>query len=97
MLKTEPRTGAFTLLAAGLLMGSVGSPTGSAQPSRAEVNLNDETFTPLRKQIRPQPGESRWMDIPWQIDFHDARKKAAAEGKPLFVYSGGGATGIGAC
>ena len=30
---------------------------------------------------------------PWLIDVHEARKKAAAEGKPLFVYSGGGASG----
>jgi hypothetical protein len=63
----------------------------------AEVNLSTETFAHLRKQIRPQPGESRWMEIPWLIDVHEARKKASAEGKPLFVYSGGGASGIGAC
>jgi hypothetical protein len=37
------------------------------------------------------------MEIPWQIDLHAARQKAAAEGKPLFVMSGGGATGIGPC
>jgi len=37
------------------------------------------------------------MEIPWLIDVHEARHKAAAEGKPLFVYSGGGATGIGPC
>jgi hypothetical protein len=63
----------------------------------AQVKLDADTFAALHKQIRPQPGESRWLDLPWQIDLHAARQKAAAEGKPLFVLSGGGATGIGAC
>ncbi len=63
----------------------------------AEVKLDAETFPQLHKQIRPQPGESRWLELPWLIDLHAARQKAAAEGKPLFVLSGGGATGIGAC
>lgn len=67
-----------------------------AQASDATA-LKAETFGQLRTLIRPQPGESRWMDIPWLIDVHAARQKAAAEGKPLFIYSGGGATGIGAC
>jgi hypothetical protein len=56
-----------------------------------------DQFLSLHKQIKPQPGESRWMEIPWLIDIHEARKKAAAEGKPMLVLSGGGATGIGAC
>lgn len=63
----------------------------------AEIKLDEKTFAALRTQIRPQPGESRWLEVPWLIDVHEARQRAAAEGKPLFVYSGGGATGIGAC
>jgi hypothetical protein len=35
--------------------------------------------------------------VPWLIDLHEARLKAAAEGKPIFVTSGGGATAIGPC
>lgn len=61
------------------------------------MKLNADSFPQLNKQIRPQPGESRWLEVPWLIDVHEARQKAAAEGKPLFVYSGGGAIGIGAC
>jgi hypothetical protein len=37
------------------------------------------------------------MEVPWLIDLHQARKTAAAEGKPIFVMSGGGATAIGPC
>lgn len=88
---------ACVLLAVSLLGGGDGWLTAQAQPTPPEVNLDGETFAQLRKQIRPQPGESRWMEIPWLIDVHEARQKAAVEGKPLFVYSGGGATGIGAC
>lgn len=87
----KPVTG--VMLGVSLLIGA----TALAQSAPAEVNLNGETFAQLRKQIRPQPGESRWMDVPWFVDLHAARQKATAEGKPLFIYSSGGATGIGAC
>lgn len=59
--------------------------------------LTVDTLGSLQKQIRPQPGESRWLEVPWLLDLHEARRQAAALGKPLFVYSGGGASGIGAC
>ena len=89
--KLKPVTS--VLLGVCLIIGGV----ALAQPAPAEVKLNADTFPQLHKQIRPQPGESRWLELPWLIDLHAARQKAAAEGKPLFVLSGGGATGIGAC
>jgi hypothetical protein len=67
-----------------------------AAPALA-AELTSESLSQLSAQIKPQPGESRWLEIPWFLDLQEARQKAAAEGKPLFVYSGGGATGIGAC
>jgi hypothetical protein len=93
MSMTNPKTVNGILLGVSLLIGGV----AQAQPAPAEVKLSAETFPKLHKQIRPQPGESRWLELPWLIDLHAARQKAAAEGKPLFVLSGGGATGIGAC
>ena len=95
MTKLKPMAG--ILLAMCPLIGGVGSLTAQPQPAPAEVKLTADTFPQLHKQIRPQPGESRWLELPWLIDLHAARQKAAAEGKPLFVLSGGGATGIGAC
>lgn len=83
--------------ATGVLLGVVLLASGADAAKPTEESLNGKTFAQLQKQIKPQPGESRWMEIPWQIDVHAARQKAAADGKPLFVYSGGGATGIGAC
>jgi len=67
------------------------APTGRGQ------DLTPATFERLHRQIKPQPGESRWAEIPWLIDLHKARQKAAKLGKPLFVMSGGGATAIGPC
>jgi hypothetical protein len=93
MSMTKLKLVARVLLGVSLLLGGV----AVAQPTPAEVKLTADTFPQLHKQIRPQPGESRWLELPWLIDLHAARQKAAAEGKPLFVLSGGGATGIGAC
>ena len=79
------------------LLLAVGTLSTSQIPARAQGELTAENFQQLYQQIRPQPGESRWLEVPWQIDLHAARQKAAAEGKPLFVMSGGGATAIGPC
>jgi hypothetical protein len=95
-MSTTYRKAVPVLLAVSLLAGVV-CLTVPAQPTADNVQVNADTFDQLRKQIRPQPGESRWLEIPWLIDVHEARQQAAAEGKPMFVYSGGGATGIGAC
>ena len=62
-----------------------------------EDELRADTFQQIYRPIRPQAGESLWMDVPWQTDLHEARRKAAAEGKPLFVQSGGKAISIGQC
>lgn len=66
-------------------------------PVLAAGDVGEENFAQLLAQIKPQAGESRWLEVPWLLDLHEARRQAAAAGKPLFVYSGGGATGIGAC
>ena len=47
-------------------------------------------FAEVQKLIKPQPGESRWMEIPWQTSLWEARRLAASAGKPLFVWYGSG-------
>lgn len=93
MLMSKRKTMSAVLL---LLVsaGELASLMSAAEPAEA---LTATTFSQYQKHIQPQPGESRWMEIPWFIDLHAARHKAATEGKPLFIYSAGGATGIGAC
>jgi hypothetical protein len=46
-----------------------------------------ESLLALHAIIRPRAGEAPWTEIPWQTDLQAARKQAAAEGKPLFVWS----------
>ncbi len=59
--------------------------------------LTPEQFDKWSRLIKPMPGESRWEEIPWLLSVYDARKKAAEEGKPIFLWSGGGAPPLGGC
>jgi hypothetical protein len=45
-----------------------------------------DQFRELLKTILPTAEESGWSDIPWLLDLHAARVKAAAEGKPLLIW-----------
>jgi hypothetical protein len=65
--------------------------TGQEKPEQSWASkVLTERFPQTHKLIRPQSGESRWMDIPWQTSLWQARQMAAAEGKPMFVWSGSG-------
>ena len=79
-----------TWLAAALLCAA-------AQVLHAQDGIPAEHFESLRMLIRPQEGESRWREIEWLTSLHEARVKAAAEGKPIFIWSGGGAPPLGGC
>lgn len=67
---------------------------GAAEPSQP---LTAERFEKFHRLIKPQPGELRFHEIPWLIDVWEARKKAAAEGKPILVWSGAGGSPVGVC
>lgn len=85
------------LLAAALLMVCASGRVARAQSLIDDGLLNAETFGSIHQQIRPQPGESHWAEIPWLTDLHEARRKAAAEGKPLFIMASGKGISIGMC
>lgn len=59
--------------------------------------ISPEQVPALLALIKPQPGEAKWLDVPWEIDVWDARKRAAAEGKPIFFITGGGRNPFGDC
>ena len=40
--------------------------------------------------VRTSPGEARWDEIEWTTSLWEGRKKAAAEGKPLFIWAANG-------
>ena len=68
-------------------------------PSAAEgpKSLTPEGFDRLHKMIKPQPGESRFLEIPWILSLWEARQQAAREGKPMLVWAGGWGVPIGTC
>jgi hypothetical protein len=51
-----------------------------------DLPLRPDQFAAVHRAIKPQLGESRWVQIPWMTSLWDARRKAAAEGKPLFIW-----------
>jgi len=55
-----------------------------------KANLSSENVEQLHALIRPQPNEWRHLQVEWLTDVVAARKKAAAEDKPLVIcYTGG--------
>ncbi len=54
-------------------------------------------FEKLHQMLKPQPGESRWMEIDWYPNVWEARQKAAAEGKPIFLMAGSGGAPAAGC
>ena len=56
-----------------------------ATPEVPEIRPGD--VARLQAEIRPQPGESPWRDIDWLTSIRSARERAAAEGKPVLVFT----------
>jgi hypothetical protein len=83
-------------------LGSVGAilrqqaaadePAFPQQSARATKDqLTAKSFVELHRLIIAQPDEYRWDEIPWVTSIWHARKKAAAENKPLLVFRTHGA------
>jgi hypothetical protein len=90
VLTRRSRTAAFSAALALVATLADGS-------SRLPAADGPEQFAELHRLIRSQPGELRFHEIPWLLDVWEARKKAAAEGKPILVWSGAGGAPIGVC
>jgi hypothetical protein len=67
----------------------------AAAAAGAEPQLSPNQFAKIHKLIKPQPGESRWAEIPWLTNLSEARRRSAAEDKPLFVWRAGGGEVLG--
>ena len=57
----------------------------------AKENLTPATFSKFQALIRPHENEWRHLRVHWMTDIVAARKKAAAEDKPIIVLRTGGA------
>jgi RNA polymerase sigma factor (sigma-70 family) len=66
-----------------------------AQPVAAQPELPSwpAQFTQLQTLIKPRADESQVEQVPWITFLWEARLKAAAEGKPIFIWAAGGPPG----
>lgn len=73
-----------------LVMAVTGFGWQALQAQTPAQRLLADKFDEVQKVIKPHPGESRWMQIDWLTSLYEARLRAAAEGKPIFVWNGSG-------
>jgi len=52
----------------------------------AAAPLTPEQADKVRAVVKPQTAEQKWEQIPWKTSLWDARKQAAAEGKPILLW-----------
>ncbi|MBW3600498.1 MAG: hypothetical protein KY475_24940 [Planctomycetes bacterium] len=49
-------------------------------------DLTVEAFRTLQEELQPSPDDA-WRTIPWKIALLDARRAAAEEEKPIFIWA----------
>ena len=45
-----------------------------------------DQFQSLLALVKPAKDEDQWAQIPWQASLWEARKQAAAQGKPILLW-----------
>jgi hypothetical protein len=75
------------LLTLAVLATAAGLPS---VPAAEPKPLSTGQVEKLHRMLKPQPGESRWMEIDWHPSVWEARQKAAMAGKPIFLLAGSG-------
>jgi len=48
--------------------------------------VKTENLDRLKSVIKPRAEETKWEEIPWQVDLWQARRKAAEAGKPIVLW-----------
>jgi hypothetical protein len=87
----------WTLLLAAMVATVLCPPRQAIAQEKQARELVAAEFDKLHQMIKPQAGESRWMEITWYPNVWEARQKAAAEGKPLFLWAGSGGAPAAGC
>ena len=70
------------LFACGLLPALVSAVLGGGTAAQ----LTPEQFDRLHALIKPCQGEDKWTRIPWMTSLWEARRRAAAEGRPILLW-----------
>jgi hypothetical protein len=73
-----------TCVAALLLTAAWLGPASGKEPI---LNIEQADLPRLLSQIKPQPGESPWREIPWLTSVAEARKRATSEDKPIVIFT----------
>lgn len=87
-------------IVAPLMVTAVLLPAGVSAQDKNSIKsppIPADQFGTLNTLIKPQAGELRFHEIRWLLDVWEARRKAAAEGKPILVWAGSGGAPIGGC
>jgi len=72
------------ILPALLAVLSCQSPPKAVAPVGEQFTEGEQTK--LAAAIRPKPNEDDFDKIPWLVSIHEARIKAAKEGKPILLW-----------
>jgi hypothetical protein len=94
--KFMPGLGLLFLAAPALLA----DPPDPKSPAPVKEQLTPATWAKFQALIRPQENEWKHLRVHWLTDIAAARKKAAAQDKPIIVLRTGGAgynDPLGAC
>ena len=65
-----------------LLVSSV----GGAYAAPGIPDVDGKGYRELIETIKPAEKELKWLEIEWGADLWAARERAAAEGKPIFLW-----------
>ena len=63
-----------------VLLVSIAPFAAAAEP------INPKDFGKIHALIRPGAADEKWNEVPWMSSLWEARKKAAAEGKPILLW-----------
>jgi hypothetical protein len=78
-----------------MLLASSGSraadPAPAPTPTASKLDLTPDTVRKIHDLVRPHDNEWRHLRVNWLTDVTAARKKAAAEDKPIVILYTGGA------
>ena len=85
------KSAAYFLICGGVaLLSAFAAPASAQENQSAKRDLTPSTFPKLHTLIRPHENEWRHLKVAWLTDVVAARKKAAAEDKPIVIcYTGG--------
>ncbi len=59
----------------------------STAPETASPVVDDDTFREVMAYVQPRPEEMSWASIAWQTDLWEARRLAAEQGRPIFLWA----------